>query len=50
MGCDPEFLSRIFVRFCGDKFIQIKYIRTGKTLQNVNIEGFNKNIGKVCPR
>jgi putative transposase len=42
--CDngPEFLSHVFVDFCNDKSIKIKYIQPGKPTQNAFIERFNR--------
>ncbi len=42
--CDnsPEFLSHVFVDFCNEKGIKIRYIQPGKPTQNAFIERFNR--------
>lgn len=38
----PEFLSNLFIDFCQEKEIGIRYIQPGKPVQNAFIERFNR--------
>ncbi|WP_308860672.1 integrase core domain-containing protein [Myroides albus] len=42
--CDngPEFISKTFVNWCENNFIEIKYTQPGKPMQNGYIERFNR--------
>jgi len=38
----PEFMSKVFVGWCNENNIQIKYIEPGRPMQNAFIERFNR--------
>ncbi len=38
----PEFISKIFVRFCNEQGIELQYIQPGKPAQNAYIEPLNR--------
>lgn len=38
----PEFMSKVFVEWCRENDIQIKYIEPGRPMQNAFIERFNR--------
>lgn len=38
----PEFISKVFTKWCYENGIQIKYIQPGKPMQNAYIERFNR--------
>lgn len=38
----PEFISKVFIKFCMDQQIEICYIQPGKPTQNAYIERFNR--------
>ena len=38
----PEFLSKVFVDFCTENDIELKYIQPGKPSQNAYIERLNR--------
>jgi len=38
----PEFMSKVFVEWCSENDIQIKYIEPGRPMQNAFIERFNR--------
>lgn len=38
----PEFISKVFMRFCQEQQIELCYIQPGKPMQNAYIERFNR--------
>lgn len=40
----PEFISYVFVNFCNETEIKIKYIQPGKPVQNAYIERLNRTL------